>query len=240
MKFLAPEARKVRKGDLPYSTIACSACGARSSRPGSHLSRGTKGPLAGLTFCNRECQKAHFRTEIDCTWPGCEQKRLIEGAAYRRKQSQSFLCVFHTEKMKAATGSPFLTVRKKEFLLDVPILHQRVTWSFVKYVVFELGGGTCTGESCGASFEFSELPRRFHIDHREPMYRGGLTRLSNLQLLCVPCHVAKTSAEMKDVNRTRWKNQRVGTNMRSMSHHEKDALIARLRARLEAVGQPAD
>src|ERR1051325_1378640 len=69
----------------------CEFCGNPLHRPKWRRDRiGKIGPLAGLVFCNRECQKAFYREEIPCCWPGCENTRLVEGAVSRRKRHNSF------------------------------------------------------------------------------------------------------------------------------------------------------
>ena len=53
--------------------------------------------------------------------------------------------------------------------------------------------GCCEGEGCGARLTIG----KFHYDHRIPDGLGGEPTLDNCQVLCTPCHGAKTSK--KDV-----------------------------------------
>lgn len=67
---------------------------------------------------------------------------------------------------------------------------------FARRVVFARDGGRCAG--CGVE---TPAPLRkpwrgpWHLDHRVPLFRGGMGDLPNLQTLCHACHKAKTIAE---------------------------------------------
>ena len=41
------------------------------------------------------------------------------------------------------------------------------------------------------------LPDEFHIDHIQQYARGGKTALWNLQPVCIPCHLSKSSGQAK-------------------------------------------
>jgi 5-methylcytosine-specific restriction endonuclease McrA len=209
--------------------FVCAHCAADVWRKPSQISNGTRGVLAGLKFCNRVCQKAHFRPEIECAWPGCSGRRWIEAQNYRVKQASGWLCDQHTNRMQLLTGSRKMTARKLDFLAGKAIDHNRLTWAFLKFVVYEFDAGICRG--CRSPLEFARRPVEFHCDHIRPLWQGGITTRDNLQLLCIPCHKTKSSAEQKLVNQTRWK-KRLGANFQRMTHTEKDALIARLLARI--------
>jgi 5-methylcytosine-specific restriction endonuclease McrA len=56
--------------------------------------------------------------------------------------------------------------------------------------VHEAFEGRC--DDCGANVGLS-----FEIDHRVPLFRGGKHEFANWQLLCKPCHAAKTGGEAK-------------------------------------------
>lgn len=68
---------------------------------------------------------------------------------------------------------------------------------------FELAGGHC--EKCGNRL----FPGRIHYDHVIPDALGGEPTLENCEVLCTPCHGAKTSGE--DVPRIA-KSKRVRNN----------------------------
>lgn len=207
----------------------CAHCGEEIRRKAGAFSCGTKGPLAGLAFCGRECQKAYFRTEIACRWSGCVNKRLIEGASFRRKQAKAYLCEEHTARLNKAIGTATVTSRKIDFLDGQSLDHNRITWSFLKFFIFDRANGEC--ECCAVPMSFTRRPIEFHIDHRVPVWQGGKTASSNLQLLCIPCHRVKSSEEQKLVNKTRW-SQRAGAHFQRMTHIEKDTLISELLSRI--------
>lgn len=50
-----------------------------------------------------------------------------------------------------------------------------------------------TCQRCGCVW----LPWRDQVDHRTPLEQGGSNDDSNLDLLCEPCHKAKTAEETK-------------------------------------------
>lgn len=61
--------------------------------------------------------------------------------------------------------------------------------------VKQAGGGTCANCSTWTTVQ---------VDHRLPLADGGSDDWSNVQLLCVPCHAAKSAAE----HRARMANRR--------------------------------
>jgi 5-methylcytosine-specific restriction endonuclease McrA len=207
----------------------CAHCKKTIWRKPSAFSTGAKGSLAGLVFCNRECQKQKFRGTIVCCWPECRESRLIEGANFRRKAARDWFCDLHTKKMEMATGSRKVTGRKVKFVGGEPIDHNRLTWTFIKFFIFERDCGKC--RSCRCELNFAARPIAFHIDHIVPVWQGGATSSANLQLLCVACHKAKSAVEQRAVNVTRW-SKREGAHSHRMTHFEKDQLIARLQARI--------
>jgi len=212
-----------------YQTRACSHCGRPVTRLSSHFSKGTTGSLAGKVFCDRECQKRMFRATIRCTWPGCAGERLIEGAAWRRKQCKQFLCDEHTDLLERGTGFRKFTQSRRDWLNDLPIGHRHLTSIFYRWSVFVLRGEKCA--LCGVPLSFNA---KCNIDHRISVASGGETRLSNMQPLCVPCHKAKSSEEQRLVNRRRWAGRGI-SDARLLTHHEKDKLIAELRAEITAL-----
>lgn len=203
----------------------CSYCRSVIWRHRSQISDGAIGPLAGLKFCGRECQKLHFRGIAKCVWPGCCSTKLVESRNFRIKASRGWFCDDHLLRMERMTGSRKVTARKIEFIGGKPLDHNRITWHFVKFVIFERDCGVCRG--CGVRLEFKLRPIKFHIDHILPVWQGGKTSEPNLQLLCLPCHKKKSSQEQKSVNQTRWQH-RVGAHFARMTHTEKDALISKL------------
>ena len=54
-----------------------------------------------------------------------------------------------------------------------------------RYVLFRLQDGRCA--ICG-----EELGDRFEVDHLVPFSENGVTKLCNLQALCLGCHSAKS------------------------------------------------
>lgn len=209
----------------------CSNCGRTVKRKLSNMQGRGKaaGPLSGLFFCDRDCQKRKFRHIAKCVWPGCGAERLVEGGNARRKANSHYFCLDHTEQMQKAIGSRVVTQNKANICKNEPINHGRMTSAFLKWLVFKIDGGKC--RKCSKILDFHAQPRDFHLDHVIPRWIGGLTRIGNLQTLCLDCHSEKTSIEQKEVNKTRW-NKRIGANQRSLSHFEKDQLIGKLLARI--------
>ena len=66
----------------------------------------------------------------------------------------------------------------------------------VKVRVFEMGGGRCV--SCTLDIRGGLAPA---YDHIRSIINGGENRESNIQLLCVPCHLVKTMADIKEKSR---------------------------------------
>lgn len=59
----------------------------------------------------------------------------------------------------------------------------------VKREAFARANGVCEGNDCGAKLTIG----KYHYDHRIPDALGGEPELWNCEVLCVPCHSAKTT-----------------------------------------------
>lgn len=53
----------------------------------------------------------------------------------------------------------------------------------------------CFGERCNAPLLYGN----FHYDHIDPTWTSGRNDLDNCQVLCVPCHKAKTAKDVRDI-----------------------------------------
>jgi 5-methylcytosine-specific restriction endonuclease McrA len=110
--------------------------------------------------------------------------------------------------------------------------HRALCSRFTRMILFERAGRRC--ETCTRPLDWLAPFKTWEIDHRIPVFRGGKTKLSNLQILCADCHGAKSSLEKSEVAKARWHSERVkGT--RWITHHEKDQLIADLRQQIASL-----
>jgi 5-methylcytosine-specific restriction endonuclease McrA len=62
---------------------------------------------------------------------------------------------------------------------------KRYTSDPEKAILYARQNGLC---KCGAAL----FKGKYHIDHAVALVRGGTDTLDNKQLLCIPCHKAKT------------------------------------------------
>lgn len=67
----------------------------------------------------------------------------------------------------------------------------------VRREVIERAGGRCEIKTCRASLPCIE------IDHKLPVWAGGDNDLSNLQVLCAPCHAYKTKRDVREFAKSR-------------------------------------
>jgi 5-methylcytosine-specific restriction protein A len=67
-------------------------------------------------------------------------------------------------------------------------LSRREFSKIVKREAFARANGFCEGKDCGAKLSIG----KYHYDHRIPDALGGEPELWNCEVLCVPCHNAKT------------------------------------------------
>ncbi len=216
-------------------TRKCDHCGAIVQRKASAFSRGTQGPLAGLVFCDRECQKARFRGHAKCCWPNCGAERLVESGNFNRKLTKSYFCNGHAAIVSREHGPFHLTSKMAVFLAggEMP-RHAATNSGFLRVVIWEMAGRKCAKCWCDLT---AGRPASFHVDHMTPVWRGGITALSNLACLCVACHKIKSADEQREVNAARryqpatLPGDSLAKYQRSMTHHEKDRLIAELSVR---------
>lgn len=68
---------------------------------------------------------------------------------------------------------------------------ERLRWMLIRVAVFERDGGRC--RVCGRAVKLSTriLPAQAHVHHVNYKSAGGTDDMSNLVLLCLPCHDAE-------------------------------------------------
>lgn len=215
----------------------CSNCGEEFSTPQSLVKRRGDG-----TYCSRECKDSHGRETVVCFWPGCSNEMTCRSYTARdgarryktmltRKGNYTLfpICREHMELCTRHLGENFRLNGRLRWLenLDHDMGSRAVAARVTRLVIFEKSKGKCA--SCGVERQFDQTDG-WHIDHAVPVYQGGKTTFHNLQMLCVPCHDQKTAIEKSDVARRRGELGKIG---RWMTHPEKDALIAALRAEID-------
>lgn len=218
-------------------TRTCANCGKDFRSTKSLLERGGRG-----AYCSRECKDSHGRVMVCCAWPGCFAEmpartfRLASGhIVYKteltRKGSYNRfpMCQSHRDICRDHLGDDFRPNGRLRWLEDAEhdmgsrTLNSKIT----RLVIFFKSDGCCA--ECGAKRSFDKTDD-WHIDHKVPVFRGGKTNFHNLQMLCVECHDRKTASEKSEVALLRGKLTKLG---RWMTHSQKDALIAQLRAEIE-------
>ena len=233
-----------RKGKVLFR---CAHCGEPAARFRSQAK-------AKSLFCSRECVSAHGITTVRCCWPGCEEDvpcrtfdRKRKGGRIVREYkidlhrtgvyTKYVLCAEHKDKVRTYSGSDGRFTNGRHKLLANPdaVYDVRAASSrFLRFVLFEKANSCC--ENCKKSLQF-DASREWQVDHIVPVCDGGKTKLSNLQILCKSCHDEKSVPEKSRANKERFARTKAN---RWFTHSQKDDLIARLRARLEALGAPTD
>jgi 5-methylcytosine-specific restriction endonuclease McrA len=103
-----------------------------------------------------------------------------------------------------------------------------ITNDAAKLMIWSKTAGRCA--SCDCALSMTEKPRRWHIDHVVPVFRGGRTTFGNLMPMCEPCHRIKSGPERAEAGRTRHREHKA---RRWLTHPEKDALIASLHSEID-------
>lgn len=227
--------------------LVCETCSKGYNRFRSQGARGRR------TFCSRSCQAAFGISSVSCCWPGCAQMipcRMTRGSGRngadeykinlvkKGRYAKYPFCQSHAATVRKYLGeSSRFTVGRSQMLADPAREYgvRALSSRFTRMVLFEKADCKC--QICSEPLDWNAPPKVWQIDHIVPVFRGGKTRLSNLQILCAVCHDVKTAVEKSEVARQRHLLTRVG---RWLTHHEKDLLIERLRARLLALGAPID
>lgn len=206
-------------------------------------------------FCSKTCVSEFGISSVRCCWPGCEIH--VRCRAFDRKRkggkivreyktelnrgglyTKFVLCSEHRNSARRFSGSDGRFTNGRHKLLaniDAEYDVRSASSRFLRFVVFERANGQC--ERCRCQMQFNAPRGTWQIDHAVPICDGGKTSLRNLQILCTSCHDKKTAIEKSRVAKDR--HLRVKTH-RWHTHKQKDDLIARLRARLEALGEPTD
>jgi len=227
--------------------LVCDNCGQTYVRFKSQARRGAR------SFCSKSCYDAHGLSSIRCMWPGCTEDlacrvqraasrlgedtykiNLIKRGSYTR----FVLCREHRDLAAKHLGRSIRLTAGRSLLLRDPNARfsmRAASGGLLRLICFERSRGRC--EQCEKALEFKTRANNWQLDHKTPVFKGGVTSLANLQVLCTPCHDTKSCAEKSEANLTRHVETRAG---RWLTHQEKDELIARLKARLREAGLPEE
>lgn len=231
-------------------TLTCETCSTTFVKFRSQANRGAK------VFCSAKCRNEYKLGSINCSWPECEHTvpcRVTRGTARdgtdeykvdlvkRGDYTKYVFCPDHRAVVDEYLGPKGRVTGGRSRMLADPETeydHRALSSRFTRMILFERAGRQC--ECCATPLSWDAPFKTWEIDHRTPIFRGGKTKLANLQILCAACHKTKSSGEKSEVALARWREGRErGT--RSMTHYEKDQLIADLRrqiAELEARAPP--
>ena len=213
------------------TTRQCARCGTPVSRYAS-FSRSRH------IYCSRSCR--YRPVEVTCAWPGCESTLTVQPLAsglYLQRSAYSPkgyygkhpICSPHLDRLVSAFGS---RIRLNSFWKIVRNQDRayplRSVSRTLRLVVFDRADGRC--ETCGLALDFNGPFKSWQMDHRIPVFKSGLTALSNLQALCKSCHDAKTAVEKSEAALLRHAGQRRGHSAEGwLTHADKDAIIGTLR-----------
>jgi 5-methylcytosine-specific restriction endonuclease McrA len=222
-------------------TLTCGTCGTTFIKFRSQAARGAK------IFCSAQCRSDYGLRTIACCWPGCENtvpcRRTIATARdggdeykvelVKRGQYTKYpFCPHHRALVDKYLGPKSRFTGGRSRMLADPeheYDHRALSSRFTRMIIFERAGRRC--ESCSTELGWNAPFKTWEMDHRVPIFRGGKTKLSNMQILCANCHSVKSSAEKSEVATSRWHSERErGT--RWMTHYEKDQLITDLRQQI--------
>lgn len=229
-----------------HVSAPCHQCGRMVTRRRSQTKKST--------FCSKECTNAFGLHRVKCCWPECKEtmacrtilqsKRgrqyLVHRTLLTRKgdYARNTLCERHIGVLQKYLGvTTRLTPRRTKILSDPDAEYSSrgASGKFLRAFLFDRSGSRC--QKCEIPLEFSAPPKTWQIDHIVPIMRGGRTKLANLQVLCASCHDEKSVGEKSEAGRNRHSATKAH---RWLTHHQKDILIDRLRARLSALGEPID
>jgi 5-methylcytosine-specific restriction endonuclease McrA len=223
-------------------TLNCANCGDEFQRFRSQA-------VSAKHFCSKDCSVTHGLIDVPCSWPGCSA--TMKGRAHKTvhgrhpvttfkvdlrrtgQYKQYHFCAEHSEIAGQHLGAGARVSNGRYKFLTDPNCEwdARATSSkFVRLVIFIRSEKKCS--KCKADQDWNAPPKTWEVDHIIPVFKGGKSRLDNMQVLCRSCHNEKSGAEKSEVAKARWHaGKERGT--RWMTHYEKDQLIASLRAQLE-------
>lgn len=219
----------------------CKTCGTQFQMFRSQVEREGRGQ-----FCNKTCRDNYGKVSICCAWPGCDEVLVCHAITHQGKPSyrvgygrvgvkyqRNPVCESHKNLISKNLGKDHrIQGRMKWFSNPEVDLGSRVISSLItRLAVFDKTDGRCA--CCAKQHEF-QSSGQWEIDHIVPVYKGGKTNWPNLQILCVECHTSKTSVEKREVAFLRHKRQKLN---RWMTHPQKDAVIADLRAEIERLNE---
>ena len=238
--------RHCRYAQSAKQRLNCSNCGTVYERFRSHASRGKR------NFCSRRCQASFGLSRVKCAWPGCKETmlcRLTRGSARggadeykinlikKGHYTKYTFCERHHSVVRGYFGDRTRFTLGRSRMLTSPDYEygaRSLSAPFTRMMLFEKASRKCQG--CAKKLLWNAA-KTWEVDHIHPLFKGGATKFANLQILCTACHGAKSAKEKSEASHLRHSLTRVH---RWLTHHQKDLLIEKLRARLKALGAPID
>ena len=170
------------------------------------------------------------RIDVRCPWLGCSATTLT----YRSRAMWSghrglrdIFCPTHRALVLRLTGSSRMNGYGRVFANPARVYAARGAEPIaLRVAAFAQNEEKCL--ACSTPLVFSEHGSTWEMDHRIPIFRGGLTTLANLAPMCTPCHREKSNAEIREVRATRPNTSRRFWH----THAHKDRLIGELREKI--------
>jgi len=239
-RFCSMECSRIAQSDRKGTRISftCDHCCSEVKRSTSNMPA-----THGGTFCSISCRMSHSRKLVACSFPACEdqveakitfrsdrpQQALYKTHRHKAGNYSRFpICIRHEDLIRTRIGGRRIT-NGRAFILSDPDADfgtRAIGNKFTRLVLFDRANNRC--QRCAVELDWNATSS-WQIDHVVPLYLGGLTSASNLQVLCRPCHDGKSAAEKSAATKDR---HRANKANRWHTHRQKDAEIARLRARI--------
>src|SRR5206468_12623880 len=182
-------------------------------------------------FCSWQCRVLCI--EVGCFWKGCASKvkvhKIKQGYYKNRRQglARYVLCQEHESLVVQHLSNYRLSGLFKLFKRKDVWCYRNISSAAFRLYLWDRAGRKCEG--CTIDLAFSKKATHWEIDHKIPIFRGGLSDWENLQVLCIECHRKKTGKEKSESVAMRWSGAPRQRVTRQMIGGQKDALIAELR-----------
>lgn len=128
-----------------------------------------------IQFCSRRCM-------------GASRQRLVKTCAHCGADFRTS----HASRDQYCSRECFAVYQRTE---RFPVAGPRYRMTFTRQQKRLLLERDKACRQCGAT-------ERLEYDHVEPVFRGGANTIANGQVLCHPCHRAKTTAELRAAARS--------------------------------------
>jgi len=141
-----------------------------------------------IVLHNKKLKQVGIVGEIYLKFNSFSHKNIIKQLQIELDKASGDFVISDTEVNTTGEPVDLYSLSLYELCKIAPEIGRKIKDEVFEKAKTERGFYRCSNPKCGKESPYRAL---FHIDHINPMSKGGKTTPNNLQLLCRSCNIAK-------------------------------------------------